>query len=133
MDALTLLHRARAAGLSVARDGDQLVVRGPRTLAELAGQLLDRKPEVLALLAPPVTAPPTCLDCGVAIESRWVRCAPCAARSALCEDCRPSHTGMRACSERPFVLGKASRDARGFRIAIHCPVCCAAGQEGPGA
>lgn len=50
-DALTVLAKARAAGLEVRAEPGRLVVRGPRSRAELAQRLLDRKAEVLALLA----------------------------------------------------------------------------------
>jgi hypothetical protein len=60
MESLTLLDLARQAGLVVLRAGDRLVVRGPKRLAALAGELLDRKAEVLGALqaetAPVLTA-----------------------------------------------------------------------------
>jgi hypothetical protein len=60
MESLTLLDFARQAGLVVLRAGDRLVVRGPKRLAALAGELLDRKAEVLGALqaqtAPVLTA-----------------------------------------------------------------------------
>ena len=51
MDSMTLLVEARVAGLDVRVEGDRLIVRGPKTAAPLAQQLLDRKPEVLELLS----------------------------------------------------------------------------------
>jgi hypothetical protein len=50
MDGLTLLGEARAAGLEIKVEGDRLVVRGPRSAAPLAEQLLSMKHEVIALL-----------------------------------------------------------------------------------
>jgi hypothetical protein len=50
MDSLTLLSDARAAGLEVHRDGDRLVVRGPRSAEPLARQLLAQKAELLDLI-----------------------------------------------------------------------------------
>ena len=50
-DALTALAEARAAGMEVRAEPGRLVVRGPRSRAELAQRLLDRTAEVLALLA----------------------------------------------------------------------------------
>lgn len=50
MDPVALLHHAKREGLRVRADGDKLVVRGPRRLEPLARQLLDHKPEVMALL-----------------------------------------------------------------------------------
>ncbi len=47
----TLLHEAHAGGLTVAADGDRLVLRGPRAADALARALLARKPAVLAHLA----------------------------------------------------------------------------------
>jgi len=50
MESVTLLDRARQAGLVVLRDGDRLTVRGPKRLADLAVHLLDHKVEVMAAL-----------------------------------------------------------------------------------
>jgi hypothetical protein len=47
---VSLLEQARAAGLDVRRDGDDLVVRGPAVLGRLARELLSHKPLVLAVL-----------------------------------------------------------------------------------
>jgi hypothetical protein len=51
MDGVTLLHRARNAGLRVAADGDKLVVCGPRRAEPVALLLLAHKPAVIAALA----------------------------------------------------------------------------------
>jgi hypothetical protein len=51
MDAVNLLQEARAAGLEVRAEGDQLVVRGPKRLATLALRVLDHKPTILSILA----------------------------------------------------------------------------------
>jgi hypothetical protein len=51
MDALTLLDRAREAGLVVARDGDRIIVRGPRQAEPVVRLLAARKREVLTALA----------------------------------------------------------------------------------
>jgi hypothetical protein len=51
MEGLTLLQQAHEAGLSVAAEAGELVIRGPRTAEPVALLLLDRKPEVLAALA----------------------------------------------------------------------------------
>jgi hypothetical protein len=107
-DALTALAEARAAGLEVRAEPGRLVVRGPRSGAELARCLLDRTAEVLTLLAAedaevawrvvamrpqvpsrgpiPVLvardAPPvtgSCISCGdPLVASRATRCVPCA-------------------------------------------------------
>ena len=95
MDAVTLLEAARAAGLTVERDGMRLVVRGPSNLEGLAAKLLDHKPDVMALL-PPQGTRGSCLDCGMHIESRYLRCVPCATSRAArrpelpppCAQCR---------------------------------------------
>ncbi len=47
---LTLMDKARAAGLTVTSDHERLVVRGPKSAGELAQQLLERKSEVMLLL-----------------------------------------------------------------------------------
>jgi hypothetical protein len=52
MDGLTLLRRARDAGLNVAADGDKLVIRGPKRAEPVARLLIEHKPEVLATLVP---------------------------------------------------------------------------------
>lgn len=48
---LSLLADARRAGLALARHGDELVIRGPRKHEPLVLALLDRKPDVLTILA----------------------------------------------------------------------------------
>lgn len=50
MARLALLDEARAAGLEVVADGDELVVRGPRRLADLVKLVLASKAELLAIL-----------------------------------------------------------------------------------
>jgi hypothetical protein len=50
MDGLKLLADAEDAGLSVAAEGDRLVVRGPRKAESLALKLIARKSEILPLL-----------------------------------------------------------------------------------
>jgi hypothetical protein len=50
VDALTLLDRARQAGLTVRTEGDKLVVQGPKGAAAIAEELLDHKVQVLAAL-----------------------------------------------------------------------------------
>jgi hypothetical protein len=52
MDGLTLLRRARDAGLNVAAEGDKLVIRGPKRAERVARLLIEHKPEVLATLVP---------------------------------------------------------------------------------
>ena len=50
MAVLSLLKRARKAGLAFRAEGSRLVVQGPRRAADLARQLGERKDEVLAAL-----------------------------------------------------------------------------------
>ena len=106
--AVSLLAEARSAGLEVRAEPDRLVVRGPRHAEPLAKRLLERKGEVLALLAAedaevawrlaamrpqvPRRGPIPflvvrrvgaggggCLSCGGALGAgRAYRCAPCA-------------------------------------------------------
>jgi hypothetical protein len=101
------LAYARAVGLEVRAEADRLVVRGPRLHEEIARQLLDQKPIVLALLTeeevelgwrvaamrpqvpvrgpiPVLVAreiavlPGHCLSCGEPLAlGRTVRCALC--------------------------------------------------------
>jgi hypothetical protein len=59
MDGVTLLRRAREAGLAVAVEGYKLVIRGPRRAEPVARLLIEHKPEVMAALAPSVV---DCLD-----------------------------------------------------------------------
>ncbi len=56
MDAVTLIERARAAGLTVRADGDRLIVHGPKAAEALVHELAAHKAEVLRLLAPPADA-----------------------------------------------------------------------------
>lgn len=102
------LAEARAAGLEVRAEADRLVVRGPRSCAELALRLLEQKVEVLALVAtedaevsrrvaamrpqvPPrgpipflalrkaTVAAGCCQSCGdPLVAGRTIRCATCA-------------------------------------------------------
>jgi hypothetical protein len=51
MGGVALLAEARTAGLVVYTSGDQLIVRGPRSLQSLAQQVLAAKTAVLAALA----------------------------------------------------------------------------------
>ena len=51
MDGVTLLRRARSAGLRVVAEGDKLVIRGPRCAEPVALLLLVHKPAVIAALA----------------------------------------------------------------------------------
>ncbi len=57
MESLSLLHRARLAGLKVRSDGDLLVVRGRRSQERLARELLAHKAEVMAELDLAVSEP----------------------------------------------------------------------------
>ena len=50
MAPMTLLQRARSAGLEVFQDGRELVVRGPASAEPIANELLDAKPQVKAEL-----------------------------------------------------------------------------------
>jgi hypothetical protein len=51
MDALTLLDRAREAGLAVASDGRKLIVRGPKKAEPMVRLLAANKTEILAAVA----------------------------------------------------------------------------------
>jgi len=79
MDGVKLLVRAEAAGLRVRAEGDQLVVVGPRRLAELADELLAHKSDVLAALAL------RCSMCGA--TDRVVRTYWSDWREGLCPGC----------------------------------------------
>ncbi len=72
MDAVTLLTRARAAGLSVTADGDRLVVRGPKDCAPIAEELLANKAEVMALLSAR-GQPLAALDFASTLREAWRR------------------------------------------------------------
>jgi hypothetical protein len=116
VDGLSLLERARLAGLDVRADGDALVVTGPKRHADLAQALLAAKAEVLAELerearidtAVPIYAedfgirtiedllalwgpdrpPPVCRACR---SPRWWRIVglPSISRPWVCADCHP--------------------------------------------
>jgi hypothetical protein len=104
----TLLGDARAAGLEIRVEADRLVVRGSPVYEQLARQLLEEKPAVLAVLAQedaevawrieamrpqvPVRGPipaliarrgpyssTGCISCGMPLaENAGFRCAACA-------------------------------------------------------
>ena len=57
MDGLTILRRARDAGLAVVAEGDKLVIRGPKRAGPVALLLLEQKPEVMAALLAADSAP----------------------------------------------------------------------------
>lgn len=50
MDGITLLRRAREAGLRIAADGGRLVIRGPKKAEPVALLLIEHKREVLTAL-----------------------------------------------------------------------------------
>ena len=50
---ITVYVQARAAGLQIAADGEQLVVRGHPSLEPIARAVLAHKPAILAILATP--------------------------------------------------------------------------------
>ena len=50
MEGITLLERARTAGLRVHADGETLIIRGPRQAEHVALELLQHKAEVLRQL-----------------------------------------------------------------------------------
>jgi hypothetical protein len=52
MDGLTLLRRARDAGLAVVAEGDKLVICGPKRAEPIVHLLIEHKAAVLAALAP---------------------------------------------------------------------------------
>ena len=51
MDCLTLLAEARESGLKVSANGDQLVIRGPKSASHIAEALISRKQEIMDLLS----------------------------------------------------------------------------------
>jgi hypothetical protein len=53
MDGLTLLRRARDAGLKLEAAGDKLLIRGPKCAEPVVKLLAEHKTEVLAALALP--------------------------------------------------------------------------------
>jgi len=57
MEGLKLLKKARAAGLTVAVNGDQVVIRGPKRAAAIVRQLIASKPAVMAALRPAANIP----------------------------------------------------------------------------
>ena len=63
MDGLTLLRRARDAGLAVVAAGDKLVIRGPKRAEPVARLLIDHKPEVMAALVPAELPAPETGEC----------------------------------------------------------------------
>lgn len=115
---LELLAAARRAELVLARRADgQLVIRGPRKHEQLVRALLDRKPDVLAVLA---------VCSGGAPRLDWRRepileqprpCALCCRPTLLIEpyDGRPCH---KTCAEAAIRWGTtANADAKRGRAA----------------
>jgi hypothetical protein len=71
MDGVTLLRRARDAGLAVLAEGDKLVIRGPRRAEPVARLLIEHKPAVMAALTPPFPKErdgSVCCECGMLID-----------------------------------------------------------------
>ena len=66
MEILNLMAEASAAGLRVRRDGDKLVVRGPRDAEALARGLLSHKADVFTALEH--RTDDTCHFCGGAVD-----------------------------------------------------------------
>jgi hypothetical protein len=75
MGSLTLLDRAKAAGLTVSALGDRLIIKGPRSAEPVARELMARKAEVIAELAALSRNAP-----------RDDQARPAAFRCATCED-----------------------------------------------
>lgn len=67
---IDLLNSARDAGLTLKRDGNRLVVRGPRAAGELAKSLVSRKIEVFNCLTKQPRDVAACYCCQ---QRRWWR------------------------------------------------------------
>lgn len=50
INSLKLFEQAKAAGLIVRLDGEKLVIKGPKSRAHLAKELIENKAEILALV-----------------------------------------------------------------------------------
>ncbi len=75
--ALPLTYRlaeAQQAGLTWRMDGDEVVLRGPRSAETIVIELMTRREELKAFLRPR-----PCADCGQPCGSA-TRCSPCAAQ-----------------------------------------------------
>jgi hypothetical protein len=72
MEVLTLLRKAREAGLTVSTEGNSLVIRGPRRAEPVVLQLAEKKAEVLAALARAEHSPQE-LDRSVSDPAWWRR------------------------------------------------------------
>ena len=59
MDGLIVLEQAHAAGLEIRRDGERLVIRGPKNAGETARLVLDNKAAVIENF---------CSECGEFID-----------------------------------------------------------------
>jgi hypothetical protein len=95
---LDLLSRARAAGLTMSREDDRLVVSGPQAGEVVARELLARKSEVLRVL-PVLDGTAPVLDWSDAVLS--LRPAPCrgCARAAHLHDPADGNAWHKACYE----------------------------------
>ena len=101
MDAMSLLAEAREAGLCLHIDGDNLVVEGPATAANVVEKLRQHKPEVMAALqapccpacvrraGPPIDISDGCLTHGVTPEqtAHWWRLAEEMGATVSCCHC----------------------------------------------
>ena len=102
MVSVTLLQRARLAGLRLLADGDRLVIRGPRSQARLAKELLARKADVLEAL-PGFEAEllRAAADLGGGKQPASYRCPRCGERDFI----RPRSGGTWRCARcHPPVL-----------------------------
>lgn len=83
-----LIDQVAAVGVTVTRDGDRVIARGPREAASIVTEILDRKTEVIELL--------TC--CGTHMPN-----ARGGALVLACQLCPKSVTYWRASSDAPMV------------------------------
>jgi len=102
-----LLARARASGLSIRREGERLVVRGPRSLGTLALEVLALKPEVLLALELEAARIERCPACGTV----WYVLAPEGYLAALSCCCSQRTAPAGAGTPRMQDRGPARRDA----------------------
>lgn len=89
---------ARAAGATITRDGDRLIIRGPAAVKPYAAALLARKDEVLTLVDVLAGAATTVDWRGATLATKPGRCVICGGKALLLDpyDRKPMH---KVCAE----------------------------------
>jgi hypothetical protein len=136
MDVVTLLADAGLAGLTVAADGDRLIVRGPKSGERYALEVLAHKVDILSLLGAETTPPPTLAD-----YPRLV-CSDCNADGYRMGDALTPPPGRKRWECPRCMVGWAVPNAQASTVVAtepialpdpnHCPRCLTEGTRSTG-